>query len=342
MKMRKTNNCQDQVTSDKPDLAAAYRRRIPTEPLEHESGKVGISSRWWYLPGMYKPVANCERCTKPETTVSTGAAFANSLRKRYRDNKYKSSNAGTTAPVERTGQLYRIPRIRPLNSDYRTWSQECITWPRYLNEHFAMNNVTGETFLEMSIEEWRALQIIVLKTSVESETFSVRGPGHHKNWKKVGLSRAYFKKDLVQESSMPTKRAKAAFRFLWENNEYFKAFQQMQARNIVSNAPLNVSSYDLFVLMTGIECAMFPHLYPTTDFTDTGIKEHYRHKTDDDTNRVVSIGMSWTRKALSSVRVYAEHRDLTFFLYERHMANKFFTAQCRAQSMGVTGDYIRE
>ena len=100
---------------------------------------------------------------------------------------------------------------------------------------------------------------------------------------------------------------------------------------------IQISSYDLFVLFTGIECAMFPVLYPTTDFTDTGIREHYKHHHNDDTNRVVSIGLSWTRKVLSSVRVYAEQRDLPFFLYEKYLAGKFFQAQCRAQQMGVTG-----
>ena len=42
---------QDQATADTPDLCAAYRRLIPSDPMEHEYGKLGISSRWWYLPG---------------------------------------------------------------------------------------------------------------------------------------------------------------------------------------------------------------------------------------------------------------------------------------------------
>ena len=106
----------------------------------------------------------------------------------------------------------------------------------------------------------------------------------------------------------------------------------------LSGGSTQISSYDFFVLFTGIECAMFPVLYPTTDFTDTGIREHYKHHHDDDTNRVVSIGLSFTRKVLSSVRVYGEQRDLPFFLYEKYLAAKFFTAECRAQQMGVTGD----
>ena len=85
---------------------------------------------------------------------------------------------------------------------------------------------------------------------------------------------------------------------------------------------------------------MFPHLYPTTDFTDTGIMSHYMHKTGDTTNRVVSIGFSWTRKVLSSVRAYAEQRDLPFFLYEKFLAMKYFAAQTRAKSMGLTGDVL--
>ena len=75
----------------------------------------------------------------------------------------------------------------------------------------------------------------------------------------------------------------------------------------------NISSYDLFVVQRGIECAMFPHLYPTGDFTDTGILAHYQATYGDNTSRVASIGLSWTRKCTSGIRAYAEHRDLSFF-----------------------------
>ena len=228
---------QDQATSDKPDLAAAYRRHVPSDPIEHGPGRIGVSSRWWYLPGMYKPVAHCGRCTKPPAGLSTGAAFANALRKRLKD-----AESGPTASVERTGQLYRIPRIRPAGSTYRAWSRECVTWPRYDAGYYSLHNATGETLLELSVDEARALQIVVLRTNVQAETFTPYGPGHHQNWKKVGLSRAYFKPELVQESSMPTPKAQAAFRFLCENNRFYKVFQEMQQRLIATRASLNVFS----------------------------------------------------------------------------------------------------
>ena len=128
---------------------------------------------------------------------------------------------------------------------------------------------------------------------------------------------------------MPTPRAVAAFRFLQEHNEYYKSFLRQHNSLLDADGVLTISSYDLFICMEGIECAMYPHLYPTTRFTDSGIRSHTRAEIEDGPARVVSIARSWTRKALSAVRVYAEHRDLAFFMYEKWMAMKLFHAQVR-------------
>ena len=79
---------------------------------------------------------------------------------------------------------------------------------------------------------------------------------------------------------------------------------------------------------------------PTTDFTDTDIKAAYQTASADFSHRIVSIGLSWTRKVLSSVRVYGEDRDLSFFMYEKSMAQKYFSANVRAQKLGVTADVM--
>ena len=52
------------LTSTEPDLLAAHRREVPTDPLEHCHGEVGVSSRWWYLARMYKISGWCGHCTK--------------------------------------------------------------------------------------------------------------------------------------------------------------------------------------------------------------------------------------------------------------------------------------
>ena len=116
------------------------------------------------------------------------------------------------------------------------------------------------------------------------------GAAHQINWKKVGLSRAYFKQTLVVEENMPTVRSKAAFRYIRDNNGFYANFLKQQ-HNVLSTAgATNISSYDLFIVHHGIECAMFPHLYPEARFTDTGIMQHYLEEFQDNTNRVVSIG----------------------------------------------------
>ena len=74
---------------------------------------------------------------------------------------------------------------------------------------------------------------------------------------------------------MPTPRAAAAFRFLQENNKYYALFLAKHNALLDSRCILTISSYDLFVVYTGLECAMYPHLYPRTEFTDTGILSHY-------------------------------------------------------------------
>jgi hypothetical protein len=245
--------------------------------------------------------------------------------------------------VSKTGQLYRIPRLAAPGASARdlNWAAECVTWPRYLHGEFSLQHTTGVGMLELTEEETRALQIVVLRTEVKPQRF---GAAHQVNWKKVGLSRAYFQKNLVHEGSMPTPRAAAAFRFLMAHNRYYATFSEMQGGLLQAKQSLNLTSYALFILHPGIECAMFPVLYPTTDFTDTGINnrimQHYKAGSGDDTHRVISIGQSWTRKVLSSVRVYGEQRDLPFFLYEKTLAQKFFNAHVRAKQHGVTGDVM--
>ena len=102
---------------------------------------------------------------------------------------------------------------------------------------------------------------------------------------KVGLSTADFKRAAVTESNMPTPRAKAAFKYLLANNKYYKKYLEMQKDLLGNDRILTISSFDLFINYTGIECAMYPVLYPETAFTDTGILETYRDESGDTTFR---------------------------------------------------------
>ena len=119
------------------------------------------------------------------------------------------------------------------------------------------------------------------------------GATHQFNWKKVGPSRAYFKQTLVSEENMPTARSKAAYRYIRDNNGFFANFLEQQHHVLSTAGATNISSYDLFIVHRGIECAIFPHLYPQSCFTDTGIMRHYLEEFQDNTDRVVSIGIAF-------------------------------------------------
>ena len=56
----------DKATSSTPAESVGMRQHIPDDPVEHSDGNVGVTSRWWYLSGMYHPEAHCGACTKPE------------------------------------------------------------------------------------------------------------------------------------------------------------------------------------------------------------------------------------------------------------------------------------
>ena len=328
---------QQQATSQKPCLLSVNRMRAPSDPAVHSYGEVGVSSRWWYLAPMYKPSSTCGACTPADAELVPQLLPVRHRSKcapRYAPVPERAHPV--RVPIQRTGQLYRVPRDRQ-SADLDPWARECVTWPRYRDGEFVLAHGPGESMLQLTEEEQRALQVVCLRTQVQQEMY---GAAHQFNWKKVGLSRAYYQKQRVCEASMPTDRCRAALRFLLANNSFYKVFHKEQQRRLDAKVSLNIWSYDLFIVQSGIECTMYPHLYPTTDFTDTGIQEHYQHTYSDNANRVLSIGYSWTRKVLSSVRVYAEQRDLACFLYEKHLAMKFFHAHTRAQRMGLTGDVL--
>ena len=118
----------------------------------------------------------------------------------------------------------------------------------------------------------------------------VCGACHHRNYKKIGLSRAYFKNRLVTADTLPILRAVAAYQFL-EKNKFYQNMLDEQRSRLQSGACLNISSFDLFINMRGIEAAIFPVLCSTGDFTDTGIFDQYLARSGNETNRVVSIGL---------------------------------------------------
>ena len=101
---------QNQASSNNPDLLSVNRRQVPDDPVEHRPGNVGVSSRWWYLPGMYQPVKYCERCTRPPPGMTAGAFLSRAMR--LRQQRHAQNQSTRPEPIQKTGQLYRVPTVR--------------------------------------------------------------------------------------------------------------------------------------------------------------------------------------------------------------------------------------
>ena len=176
----------DTATSSTPAEIVGMRQLIPDDPVQHSDGAVGVSSRWWYLSGMYHPEAHCGLCTKPAAfeEARAGETFLDRMR-RARSLKYEAAGAksargeaGQSAVASR--ELYRVP-CADLSSRH-SLSSSCVFWPRYSQGQFVLMDKPGVSMLELTEDESRALQVVVLITKTESQTY---GASHHANLKKV-------------------------------------------------------------------------------------------------------------------------------------------------------------
>jgi len=274
-------------TSHSPEALAAHRRIVPHDPVVHGPGEVGVSSRWWYLPGMYKPVVSkCHCCDGPAHTAEDdkdipGKRLNDSMEK---DHAKFAAQSADIPHIHKTSDLYRIPTVSSRPSD----AAVNITWPRMdIQSKVFEKSLKGPCFLDFTDEEQKALAIIILVTNAKQES---KQPRH---WKKTGLSYAYFKRDLVHRDAMPTARCKAAFDYLTVgfgkpkadrpivNNQYYIEFLEKQRDRLRDGSALSISSYDLFITFTGVECAIYPALYPRGEMSDTGLRAEYTHKSGD-------------------------------------------------------------
>ena len=130
---------------------------------------VGVSSRWWYLAPMYKLSTTCGASTPPDAELVPQPLPV----------RYRSKGAPRYAlvperahpcrvPIQRTAQLYRVPRDRQA-ADVDPRARECVTWPRYRDGEFVLAHGPGESMLQLTEEEHRALQVVCLRTQVRQE-----------------------------------------------------------------------------------------------------------------------------------------------------------------------------
>ena len=121
---------QDRRNSSSPDLVSVVRDQIPSDPTTHADGEVGISSRWWYLPGMFKPVFQCGSCTLQALPPGEDGGAVFSVQFRGVKQRYDAAATGD-GQVDRavcpSVELYKVPSM-DLDSKSRL-AKECASGP---------------------------------------------------------------------------------------------------------------------------------------------------------------------------------------------------------------------
>ena len=117
---------------------------------------------------MYRPIQRCGSCTPVPVS---GQSFFQRLRSKTAA-KAKEADTGIDpqAGVEKTGQLYRIPRVDLPSGPGAEVAHEQITWPRFRYGKYSSKG-PGETMLALSEAEIKALQVVVLVTNVKKEAY---------------------------------------------------------------------------------------------------------------------------------------------------------------------------
>ena len=108
---------------------------------------------------MYKPELWCHRCRKPPEDPADHLLARMALWKKFQ-------------PVSETQHLYVVPRVWLPGTDLNH-EQVLYTWPRYEHGKFALGG-SGESMLDLTEEEWRALQIVVLRADVRTNSIGRR------------------------------------------------------------------------------------------------------------------------------------------------------------------------
>ena len=130
----------------------------------------------------------------------------------------------------------------------------------------------AESMLDLSKDEAEALAPLSIDC-IHKKQYGKISKAPVPNMKKLSVVKAIWKDQVITENLLPTTKAKAAFRWLKENNWVYKRFVEVEHIEAIKNPPLYIPTAKLLLHMHGIECAARPLLYPTPAYLDTMPRE---------------------------------------------------------------------
>ena len=168
------------------------------------------------------------------------------------------------------------------------------------------------------------------------------------NLKKLSVTRGRWE-ERTAEDRCSTPRARAAWRWLYENNMTYRGFCDRH-RIILANyhhefgrrSSLYEMTYKLLLEMPGLEVAAWPFLYPWSRYGDTDVRERLVEGGSGAASSHYSLKFSFLRKIQSRMRSYEQETSLFFYLYDVAMARMLTTKMNLAAKKGYTADVVSD
>ncbi len=215
-------------------------------------------------------------------------------------------------------------------------------WPRYDAAadkfiHPSLGDVpegylSMPSMLDLTKDEAKSLSIV--KIYVDSSVHQGKAGGSGTpNYRKNSCVRGEFPKEAI---SPCTPRAKAAFRWLCENNTTYDFWHKRHERWLSTRQPGESPSFrttDLLLNNPGIEVAFRPWLYPLASYGDSDIKPRLQALDRCAGNALPSIKDSFLRKMCCRIRDYSADFLLQCLLYDIQSAKAFMAILYRAEEL---------
>ena len=214
-------------------------------------------------------------------------------------------------------------------------------WPCYADGKYELG-ACGESMVELSQEEVRSLELVLIWCDMKQERGRTRNLGTF-NWKKLGISRGKWKEPSMS-TRLLTPKARAAYDWLMQHNTTYAAWQQKHEAAMLAGPHKDhghvFQTWNLLLHSPGIEVAAFPALYPQSSYGDTDARERLMKLDWIGPNSKTSIGFSYMKKLTSPCLSYAQEAKLMFLLHDIHMAKQIMTKLTMAEQKNITPDVM--
>ena len=195
------------------------------------------------------------------------------------------------------------------------------------------------SLLDLTKDEAESLMIVDIYVDSSSHS-GVTSSSGTPNLRKNSVVRGEYKQQSIEPT---TARAKAAFRWLCDNNDTYSRWHKSHETWLSTRSPGDeryIKTLDLLLNSPGIEVAFRPWLYPFASYGDTDLKKRLQLLERADSKSQPSMKDSFFRKLCCRIRDYSYDFLLQCLMLDINAARSFMAIMNRAEELKCPPEII--